>query len=202
MSTITIRSATPSDLPQMAALLIHAFSPGPWSRHLFPLHLRVGPGDADELDFRLHQLSSRFESSGWEHVCATIQHPGGEKGDVVVGWAQWFDSRGKMGRDGKEGEPGAPVAGLDREALARLTREGEVLEKRLAECLGKEGTNDSRREFLFSLHRTQVAPISPDSRLRAHDGLRCPQSSSAEPPSRRSFPPTQRDWTAPCPRGP
>ncbi|ROW01861.1 hypothetical protein VMCG_05565 [Cytospora schulzeri] len=148
---ITIRRADPSDLPQMASVLIRAFSPGPWSRYLFPPHLRVKPGNADEFDFRLHMLSSKFGSPGREHVCATIQYPGEEK-EVVVGWAQWIDPEGQMGLDeektwkkaGKEGDSAVNMAGLDREALGRLTREGELLEKRLEEYLGEDGTKQSR----------------------------------------------------------
>lgn len=156
MSPNSLRRATPSDLPQMASLLISAFSPGPWSRYLFPPHLRVRPGDADELEYRLHVLSSKFDSPGREHVCATVRHPGEEKEDIV-GWAQWIDSEGRTGLDEEEkkkkkgemeAEPGsgAHMAGLDKEALRRLTKEGELLEKRLEEYLGEGGTKRSRRE--------------------------------------------------------
>lgn len=161
MSSISIRRATRSDLPELASLLIHAFSPGVWSRYLFPPHLRVKPGDGDELDFRLHMLSSKFESPGREHVCATVRQPGEEK-EVIVGWAQWIDSGRQTGLDDEqknkekveiEAESGLGIhmPGLDKDALSRLTKEGGLLEKRLEEYLGERGTYQSRRESLLSL---------------------------------------------------
>lgn len=161
MSSISIRRATRSDLPEMASLLINAFAPGPWSRYLFPPHLRVKPGNGDELDFRLHMLSSKFDSPGREHVCATVRQPGEEK-EVLVGWAQWIDSKGQADLDEeqrkkKEGEMeaepglGAHIPSLDKDALSRLTKEGGLLEKRLAEYLGERGTTHSCCESLLSL---------------------------------------------------
>lgn len=151
---MSIRRATRSNLPEMASLLINAFAPGPWSRYLFPPHLRVKPGDGDELDFRLHMLSSKFDSPGREHVCATVRQSGEEK-EVLVGWAQWIDSEGQADLDEeqrkkKEGEMeaepglGAHIPGLDKDALSRLTKEGGLLEKRLVEYLGERGTTHSR----------------------------------------------------------
>ncbi|KUI70714.1 hypothetical protein VM1G_06358 [Cytospora mali] len=175
MSSITLRSAAPSDLPRMASLIIDSFSAGPWGRFLFPPHLRVKPGRGDEFDFRLHKLASTFDSPGREHVCATIRQPGDEGEGVVVGWAQWIDSEGDLGpkekrEAGKEGESGAHIVpGLDKEALARLTAEGELLEERIKDYLGERGTNNARLLNLLlvdpSYQRKGIG------RLLVHEGL-------------------------------
>ncbi|KUI59798.1 hypothetical protein VP1G_07019 [Cytospora mali] len=178
MSSITLRSATPSDIPRMASLIIDSFSAGPWGRFLFPPHLRVKPERGDEFDFRLHKLASMFDSPGREHVCATIRQPGEEEDEaVVVGWAQWIDSEGDMGPEeqkeaGKEGGSGAHIVpGLDKEALARLTREGEFLEKRIKEYLVERGTNNARLLNLLlvdpSYQRKGIG------RLLVQEGLNC-----------------------------
>lgn len=177
MSSVTIRPATPTDLPRMAALLIQAFSPGPWGRHLFPPELRVQPGGADELAFRLRQLTSRFHQPGSQHVCAVSvvgnsgaggkfkmnemgegEEEEGDEGEVVVGWAQWIDGAGGqkgLNEDGAEDrkekeKETAHDPGLDRAALDMLAREGDAVERRLEAYLGEEGTTNTRRELFLS----------------------------------------------------
>lgn len=94
-----------------------------------------------------------------------------------MGWAQWVDTEGRVGLDEEkeekmrrraDGEEGAYalVAGLDREAMGVLAREGEVVERRLEEYLGEEGTINSRRESYPPPYHHHIQVLLAD---RVHD---------------------------------
>lgn len=165
--TTTLRRATRADLPRMVRILLDAFAGGPWGRHVCPPHLRVKPGDGDEYDWRLHALSSGLDKPGRETVLACQEGPGAEQEEeVIVGWAQWTDL-GAAGAAGpplsieelveREIGPGGG-AGVDREALLRLRREGRELEGSFGEVLGAERAAESWSES---------PPPPPDNASRA-----------------------------------
>lgn len=154
-STTILRRATRADLPRMARLLVDAFAPGPWGRTLFPPHLKVKPGDGDELDWRLYMISSGFDSPGRETVLACEVKAQGEEEDIV-GWAQWIDLAASREGGGPSPEEmrarmvrdlGANPAGLDGEAFDRLRSGGQQLEKSFEEVLGAERSKESWCEF-------------------------------------------------------
>lgn len=134
----------------MVRILLDAFAPGPWGRHLFPPHLKVKPGDGDEYAWRLYMISSGFDSPGREHVLA-CEAGEGQREKEIVGWAQWVDSqadpKGAMSLEEKKAKMeidlGADPAGLDTEAFEMLSREGLRLEARGDEYLGTEGSKNS-----------------------------------------------------------
>ncbi|POS77111.1 hypothetical protein DHEL01_v204488 [Diaporthe helianthi] len=147
----TIRRATRADLPLMARMLVDAFAPGPWGRFLFPGHLRVTPGDEDEVAWRQHTLAEGLDSPARDTVLACQGQGDGE----IVGWSQWIDlaalTKGSGGgglnpeemkvktddRDsGLARGPNPP--GLDLDALNTLRTEGQELEKKFKEFLGAE----------------------------------------------------------------
>lgn len=146
-ATITLRRATRADLPRITRMLVDAFAPGPWGRFLFPEHLRVNPGDRDEVAWRQYTLEAGFDSPARDTVLAC-------QGDETVGWAQWIDvaapkgsglnpeeMKAKMDRDLGPNPPG-----LDSAALDTLRTGGQELEKKFEEFLGAERAGASLRE--------------------------------------------------------
>lgn len=155
-STITLRRATRADLPRMVRILLDAFTPGPWRRTLFPPHLQVKPGDADEFDWRLYMISVGLDGPGRDTVLACKAGGEAEAGEEIVGWAQWVDlaassrAGGGISREEMnarlERELGGSPPGLDKEALERLSAQGRLLEKSFGEFLGTERSEQSLRE--------------------------------------------------------
>ncbi|KKY32446.1 putative gnat family [Diaporthe ampelina] len=177
-STTTLRRATRADLPRMVRILLDAYAPGPWGRCIFPPHLKVKPGDGDEFDWRLYMVSAGLDSPGRDTILACEGGEEEEEEEEIVGWAQWIDlvasSRGGgASREDMnarlERELGASPAGLDKEALERLSAEGRLLEKSFGEFLGTERAKES-------LHLNYLV-IDPNhqrkgiGRLLAQDGL-------------------------------
>lgn len=160
---ITLRRATNADLPRMTRILVDAFAQGPWGRFLFPPHLKVNPGDADELAWRQYTIASGLDSPARDTVVACQEGLGGNGEEEIVGWAQWIDlaapkgsglnpeeMKAKMDRD-----LGPNPAGLDTAALDTLRSEGQQLEKSFEEFLGTERAKASLRE-LFSLYKPRL----------------------------------------------
>ena len=148
----TLRRATKADLPRMTRLLVDAYAPGPWGRFLFPPHLKVKPGDGDEVAWRLYTITAGLDSPARDTVLAC--QAGGDGEEILVGWAQWIDLAAPKGsglnpeemKARMDRDLGPNPAGLDSAALDTLRSEGQQLEKRFEEVLGAGRANASLRE--------------------------------------------------------
>ena len=158
---ITLRRATKADLPRMTRVLVDAYAPGPWGRFLFPPHLKVKPGDGDELAWRQYTISSGLDSPAWDTVLAcSTEGQGQGKGEDIVGWAQWTDLTAPKGSGLNPEEMKAKTgtnlrsgpAGLDVEHLDTLRREGQQLEESFDKFLGADRAKTSWREQLSLLY--------------------------------------------------
>lgn len=166
-----LRAATPHDLPSMVRVFKAAFSPGPWSAILFPPRLRsqstttttnTDDDDDDETAWRLRVFGANLSRPGHTHVVASQRLEGGET--LFLGWAHWVVRSGGGGHDDDDattttttteekaaeteriwGTPDPP--GLDKEALARLGAQAEVVEGMAREALGAERWRDAIGEF-------------------------------------------------------
>lgn len=159
-STVTtLRRATRADMPRMVRILLDAFAPGPWGRHVCPPHLRVKPGDGDEYEWRMYMLASGLDSPGRETLVA-CQGSGAQGSEEIVGWSQWIDLRASARAGALSFEEtharmqrdlGPSAAAIDRQALDTMRREGEELEKSFDEVLGAERSKNSWRESRFAM---------------------------------------------------
>lgn len=201
MSKIHLRPATPADLPRMINILIASFAPGPWSRALFPSHLRTRPGDADETDWRLRVTAAQLNSPGHRHILAVVNSqtlssssstPLQEE-QTILGWAHWVDAS----RDPKSSFTpeekridteriwgSASPPGLDKAALEDMIRQGEQIEKPLQAVLNEDedegdGLGRRRRDIRYKrsaveLHYLMIDPAHQRKgvgRLLVQEGL-------------------------------
>lgn len=141
-----IRYARKDELAAMAQLSITAFrhSGRQVNAALFPERLRVSPGDTDEIDFSVRNMSRTFDYENHHYVVAVDDE------DTIMGWAEWTsgeDPGTDMTPEEREKKKADGIARLpksfDLEAAQQLGREAEELSKRLREALGEEGYRNS-----------------------------------------------------------
>lgn len=152
-----VRYARKDELTAMAQLSITAFrhSGRQVNAALFPEHLRVNPGDTDEIDFSVRNMVRTFDYKNRHYIVVVDEQ------DTIMGWAEWAsgeDPRVEMTPDELEKKRTEGVARLpksfDLEAAGRLGQEAEALSKRLREALGEDGYRDSwsRSNVTLAVH--------------------------------------------------
>lgn len=111
---------------------------------LFPEHLRVNAGDADELNFRTRSISRGFGNKNRHHIVVVDEE------DKVIGYAEWTDGDDPLvdttpeERDKKRAEEIKRVPkSFNLEAAERIRRELGLLLDKLKETLGQEGYENS-----------------------------------------------------------
>ncbi|KAK2601384.1 hypothetical protein N8I77_010839 [Diaporthe amygdali] len=153
---IHVRYARQDELPAMAQLSITAFrqSGREVNAALFPEHLRVNPGDADEIEFSVKNMARTFDNKSRHYVVAVDEQ------DTIMGWAEWTSGDEpvvEMTPEEREKKRAEGISRLPRsfdlQAAERLGREADELSKSLKEALGEEHYQNS-----WSLNSVAVDP--------------------------------------------
>lgn len=135
-SPLQVRKAHPSEIPIITQLQINAFRGRALNDALFPEHLRVSPGDQDELAHRIRGLERVFANPNRHHLVCV------DENDIIMGYAEWSSGEDPIWEVTEE-ERAARLArapkSLDLEAAERIGREAAVLERTLKTALGDEG---------------------------------------------------------------
>lgn len=145
--TFQIRYARKDELHAMAQLSVTAFrhSGRQVNAALFPEHLRVNPGDTDEVEFSVRNMTRTFDYKNRHYIVAAD-----DEQDTIMGWAEWTsgeDPIEEMTPEEREKKRAEGIARLpksfDLQAAQQLGREAEELEKKLRQALGEEGYQNS-----------------------------------------------------------
>lgn len=141
-----IRYARKDELPTMAQLSVTAFrhSGRQVNAALFPEHLRVNPGDTDEIELSVRNMTRTFDYKNRHYIVAIDDE------DTIMGWAEWTSGEDpivEMTPEELEKKRAEGIARLpksfDLEAAERLGREAGELSKKLQEALGEEAYHNS-----------------------------------------------------------
>lgn len=153
-----VRYARHDELPAMAQLSITSFrhSGRQVNAALFPEHLRINPGDIDEVDFSVKNMARNFENKNHHYIVAVDEQ------DTIMGWAEWISGEDpvvEMTPDEREKKRAENLArlpkSLDLQAAERLGKEAEELSIKLKEALGEE-------QYRNSWSRSNVTPAAWD----------------------------------------
>lgn len=144
--TQKIRYARKDEFPTMAQLSVAAFrhSGRQVNAALFPEHLRVNPGDSDEVDFSASNMARNFENKNHHYIVVV------DGQDSILGWAEWISGEDPvvdMTPEEREKNRAERIArlpkSLDLQAAQRLGLEAGELSKRLKETLGEDQYQNS-----------------------------------------------------------
>lgn len=124
---------------------------------LFPEHLRVNPGDTDEVEFSVRNMTRTFDSRNRHYIVAAD-----DEQDTIMGWAEWTsgeDPIEEMTPEEQEKKRAEGIARLpksfDLQAAQQLGREAQELDKRLKQALGEEGYQNSWSKWSATLAAKQ-----------------------------------------------
>lgn len=163
--SFNIRYARKDELTAMAQLSITAFrhSGRQVNAALFPEHLRVNPGDTDEVDFSVRNMVRTFDYKNRHYIVVVDEQ------DTIMGWAEWISGEDpivEMTPEEREKKKAEGIARLpksfDLEAAQRLGQEAETLSERLREALGKEGYRNSWSRSNVTLAVQQKSIFNPE----------------------------------------
>lgn len=156
MESSTVRYARQDELATMAQLSVTSFrhSGRQVNAALFPEHLRINPGDSDEVDFSVKNMARNLEKKNHHYIVAV------DGQDNIMGWAEWIsggDPVVEMTPDEREKKRAESLArlpkSLDLQAAERLGKEADELLKRLKEALGEEQYQNSWSRSSVTLGR-------------------------------------------------
>ncbi|KAG8157282.1 hypothetical protein KVR01_012990 [Diaporthe batatas] len=143
---LKIRYARKNELPTMAQLSVTAFrhSGRQVNAALFPQHLRINPGDSDEIDFSASTMAMNFEKKNHHYIVVADEQEG------ILGWAEWTSGEDPAvditpeEREKKRAEGIARLPkSMDLQAAQKLGQEAADLSKRLKEALGEDQYQNS-----------------------------------------------------------
>lgn len=143
---LKIRCARKEEFPTMARLSVAAFrhSGRQVNAALFPEHLRVNPGDSDEVKLSVGDMHRNSEKNNHHFIVVADEQ------DIIMGWADWIcgeDPVLDMTQEQREIKRAERIARLPRsmdlQAAQRLGREAGELSKRLREALGEDQYQNS-----------------------------------------------------------
>lgn len=111
---------------------------------LFPEHLRVNPGDTDEIELSVRNMTRSFDYKNRHYVVAVDDE------DTIMGWAEWTSGEDpivEMTPEEREKKRAEGIARLpksfDLQAAQQLGQEAEKLSEKLREALGEEVYHNS-----------------------------------------------------------
>lgn len=159
--SFNVRYARKDELTAMAQLSITAFrqSGRQVNAALFPEHLRVNPGDTDEIDFSVRNMVRTFDYKNRHYIVVVDEQ------DTIMGWAEWTsgeDAIVDMTPEEREKKRAEGIARLpksfDLDAAGRLGQDAEALSKRLREALSEEGYRNSwsRSNVTLAVHERSI----------------------------------------------
>lgn len=160
-----VRHARKDELNAMAQLSITAFrhSGRQVNAALFPEHLRVNPGDTDEIEFSVKNMVRTFDYKNRHYIVAVDEQ------DAIMGWAEWTSGEDpivEMTPEEREKKKAQDIArfprSFDMEAAQRLGREAETLSQRLREALGEEGYRNSWSRSNVTLAIREKSIFNPE----------------------------------------